>query len=207
MEIAGSYGEVISMKQVFKEGDLKTKLSFLIMGFSNLLNKQIFKGILFLLAEIFFIIACIYQIIPGIVGLITLGTKTQGMQWQTIDGIRMKVSVEGDNSMLLMIYGLAAIIFCGIFFYVYWCSLKSNRKLFVLNKEHKSIPSFREDLKTLTNGRFHMTLMIIPLIGVLLFTILPLVYMIGLAFTNYDHNHLPPGHLFDWVGFAILEIF
>lgn len=114
----------------------------------------------------------------------------------------MKVSVEGDNSMLLMIYGLAAIIFCGIFFYVYWCSLKSNRKLFVLNKEHKSIPSFREDLKTLTNGRFHMTLMIIPLIGVLLFTILPLVYMIGLAFTNYDHNHLPPGHLFDWVGFA-----
>ena len=202
MEIAGSYGEVISMKQVFKEGDLKTKLSFLIMGFSNLLNKQIFKGILFLLAEIFFIIACIYQIIPGIVGLITLGTKTQGMQWQTIDGIRMKVSVEGDNSMLLMIYGLAAIIFCGIFFYVYWCNLKSNRKLFVLNKEHKSIPSFREDLKTLTNGRFHMTLMIIPLIGVLLFTILPLVYMIGLAFTNYDHNHLPPGHLFDWVGFA-----
>lgn len=202
MEIAGSYGEVISMKQVFKEGDLKTKLSFLIMGFSNLLNKQIFKGILFLLAEIFFVIACIYQIIPGIVGLITLGTKTQGMQWQTIDGIRMKVSVEGDNSMLLMIYGLAAIIFCGIFFYVYWCSLKSNRKLFVLNKEHKSIPSFREDLKTLTNGRFHMTLMIIPLIGVLLFTILPLVYMIGLAFTNYDHNHLPPGHLFDWVGFV-----
>lgn len=85
---------------------------------------------------------------------------------------------------------------------MYWCSLKSNRKLFVLNKEHKSIPSFREDLKTLTNGRFHMTLMIIPLIGVLLFTILPLVYMIGLAFTNYDHNHLPPGHLFDWVGFA-----
>ncbi len=85
---------------------------------------------------------------------------------------------------------------------MYWCNLKSNRKLFVLNKEHKSIPSFREDLKTLTNGRFHMTLMIIPLIGVLLFTILPLVYMIGLAFTNYDHNHLPPGHLFDWVGFA-----
>ena len=65
MEIAGSYGEVISMKQVFKEGDLKTKLSFLIMGFSNLLNKQIFKGILFLLAEIFFIIACIYQLFPG----------------------------------------------------------------------------------------------------------------------------------------------
>ena len=28
MEIAGSYGEVISMKQVFKEGDLKSSKGF-----------------------------------------------------------------------------------------------------------------------------------------------------------------------------------
>ena len=110
MEISGGYGDDFSMKRVFREGDLKTKLSFGIMGLSNLLNKQFFKGILFLLSEIIFIIACIYQVIPGIVGLVTLGTKTQGMQWQTIDGIKMKVSVEGDNSMLLMIYGVAAII-------------------------------------------------------------------------------------------------
>ncbi|EPZ42549.1 hypothetical protein HMPREF1228_1916 [Streptococcus pyogenes GA41345] len=47
-----------------------------------------------------------------------------------------------------------------------------------------------------------MTLMAIPLIGVLLFTILPLIYMICLAFTNFDHNHLPPKSLFDWVGLA-----
>ena len=76
MEIAGTYGEEISMKRVFKEGDLKTKLSFVIMGFSNLLNKQFFKGFLFLLAEIIFLIACMYQIIPGIIGLVTLGTTT-----------------------------------------------------------------------------------------------------------------------------------
>lgn len=65
MEIAGSYGEVISMKQVFKEGDLKTKLSFLIMGFSNLLNKQIFKGILFLLAEISLLSPVFIKLFPG----------------------------------------------------------------------------------------------------------------------------------------------
>ena len=47
-----------------------------------------------------------------------------------------------------------------------------------------------------------MTLMAIPMIGVLLFTILPLIYMICLAFTSYDHNHLPPKSLFDWVGFT-----
>lgn len=54
----------------------------------------------------------------------------------------------------------------------------------------------------MANGRFHMTLMAIPLLGVLLFTVLPLIYMICLAFTNYDHNHLPPKSLFDWVGFS-----
>ncbi|WP_427814924.1 carbohydrate ABC transporter permease (plasmid) [Enterococcus sp. 22-H-5-01] len=190
------------MKDVFQQGDIKTKLSFIIMGFSNLMNKQIVKGVLFLVAEIIFIMTAIYQLVPSIAGLITLGTKTQGMQWENIDGVRIKVSVAGDNSMLMLIYGLASIIFCCVFIYVYWCSLKSNRKLFLLNKNNEKIPSFKEDLTTLTNGRFHMTLMVIPLIGVLLFTILPLIYMICIAFTNYDHNHLPPGHLFDWIGLA-----
>lgn len=202
MERVSGYDDQVSMKQVFSEGDLKTKLSFVIMGLNNLLNKQFLKGFLFLLSELLFLIAFVYQIVPGFIGLITLGTKTQGMQWQTIDGIRMKVSVEGDNSMLMMIYGLAAIIFCGIFIYVYWCSLKSNRKIFIFKKKQLKLPTMREDFKTLTDGRFHMTLMIIPLIGVLLFTVLPLIYMISIAFTNYDHNHLPPGHLFDWVGLA-----
>lgn len=202
MERVSGFDDQVSMKQVFSEGDLKTKLSFVIMGLNNLLNKQFLKGFLFLLSELLFLIAFVYQIVPGFIGLITLGTKTQGMQWQTIDGIRMKVSVEGDNSMLMMIYGLAAIVFCGIFIYVYWCSLKSNRKIFIFKKEQLKLPTMREDFKTLTDGRFHMTLMIIPLIGVLLFTVLPLIYMISIAFTNYDHNHLPPGHLFDWVGLA-----
>jgi arabinogalactan oligomer/maltooligosaccharide transport system permease protein len=30
--------------------------------------------------------------------------------------------------------------------------------------------------------------------------VLPLCYMILMAFTNYDVNHQPPGHLFSWIG-------
>ena len=40
------------MKKAFLEGDLKTRLSFLILGFGNILHKQIVKGILFLAIEI-----------------------------------------------------------------------------------------------------------------------------------------------------------
>ncbi|MCI5871406.1 carbohydrate ABC transporter permease [Streptococcus sp.] len=190
----------VSVKEAFQKGGLETKLSFLVMGFANFANKQIVKGSLFLSSQILFLIAFFSQIIPSIKGLITLGTKSQGMVTKEIDGIKMQVAVEGDNSMLLLIFGLASLIFCAIFAYIYWCNLKSARNLYVLKREGEPAPSFKEDLKTLANGRFHMTLMAIPLLGVLLFTILPLIYMVTLAFTNYDHNHLPPKSLFDWVG-------
>ena len=45
------------MRQIFKEGSWDVKLSFLIMGFTNLVNKQFTKGILFLLSEIVFLLA------------------------------------------------------------------------------------------------------------------------------------------------------
>lgn len=190
------------MPTVFKEGNLDIKSSFVIMGMANLLNKQFAKGFLFLLSQIAFIISLITQIIPSLSGLITLGSQAQGMTTKEVDGIKLQVAVDGDNSMLLLIFGLASLIFCCVFGYIYWCNLKSARRLFVLKQSGEPIPSFIEDFKTLAHGRFHMTLMAIPLIGVLLFTILPLVYMISLAFTNFDHDHLPPKSLFDWVGLA-----
>lgn len=192
----------VSVLEAFKKGGLDIKLSFIIMGMANLLNKQLTKGFLFLLSQILFVIAFVSQVIPALQGLISLGTQTQGVTEQEIDGIKIQVSVDGDNSMLMLIFGLASLIFCLVFAYIYWCNLKSARNLHVLKQNGEKIPSFIEDFKTLANGRFHMTLMAVPLIGVLLFTILPLVYMICLAFTNFDHNHLPPKSLFDWVGLA-----
>ncbi|MEX2785466.1 carbohydrate ABC transporter permease [Streptococcus sp. H49] len=192
----------LPVKESFKKGSWDIRLSFFIMGLANIKNKQFVKGFFFLLSEVCFIIAFISQVIPALKGLITLGTKEQGTVTKTIDGVKLQVTVNGDNSMLLLIFGLASVIFCLVFAYIYWCSLKSTCHLYVLNKEGKKIPTFKEDLLTLTNGRFHMTLMALPLLGVLLFTILPLIYMICLAFTSYDHSHLPPKSLFDWVGFV-----
>lgn len=103
--------ESVSMKEVFSKGNLIIKLSFLIMGLANLLNRQIIKGLLFLVTEILFLISFFTQIIPALKKIITLGTKTQGVQTKVIDGIKMQVVVNGDNSMLILIFGLAAIIF------------------------------------------------------------------------------------------------
>lgn len=196
------YFDKVSVKEALKKGGLDVKLSALIMGFANLANKQFIKGFLFLISEILFLISFVLQVIPGFGGLITLGTQAQGKQTVEIDGVKFTKAVDGDNSMLLLIFGLASLIFCLVFAYIYWCNLKSARNIYVLKSEGKKIPTFMEDFHTLADGRFHMTLMSIPMIGVLLFTILPLVYMICLAFTSYDHNHLPPKSLFDWVGLS-----
>ncbi|GFH40151.1 carbohydrate ABC transporter permease [Lactococcus insecticola] len=192
--------EQYTMKDVFTKGDLITKLSFLFSGLNNLRNKQIIKGLAFLIAEILFLLTFVIQVVPAVGGLISLGTHTQGIHTVTKDGIKMQVAIAGDNSMLMMIFGLASLIFVAVYAYIFWCGLKSNRKLFAMQELHLNAPSLKEDFKTLTDGRFHMTLMTIPLVGVLIFTVLPLIYMTLLAFTNYDHNHLPPKHLFDWVG-------
>lgn len=187
---------------IYKKGDIDTKFSFFIMGYANLKNKQYIKGLLYFLAELIFFIAFFTQVIPALKGLVTLGTKEQGVTTKVVDGIKIQVVTEGDSSMLLMLFGIASLLFTLFFLYIYWCNIKSAYKVYQLKLENKTLPNFYTDLKTLLNERFHMTLMSFPILGIMLFTILPLIYMIAIAFTNFDHNHLPPKSLFHWNGFA-----
>ena len=132
--------------------------------------------------------------------LATLGTQSQGLVFYLL--LWIEVLQEGDNSMLLLLFGIAAIVICLLLVGLYVINLKSARNIHELEKAGKKIPSTMDDLASLLNERFHATLMTIPLLGVLLFTVLPLLYMISIAFTNYDHTHLPPKNLFTWVGFV-----
>lgn len=182
----------------FKHGDLHTRLSFFIMGFSNLVNKQIIKGLLFLSVQISFITFFVNIGFDAIKGLFTLGTHTQGWVFDEKRGIN--VLVDGDNSMLMLIYGVTVLLICGIFLFIYFCNLKSAKKIQFLKKNGKPLPTLQEDLSELLDKKFHVTLLSIPIIGILIFTIMPLIFMILIAFTNYDASHQPPGNLFHWVG-------
>ena len=61
--------------------------------------------------------------------------------------------------------------------------------------------NFKEDVLDYFDTKLHFTMLLLPVISILVFNILPLFYMILIAFTNFDQNHQPPGNLFDWVGF------
>lgn len=190
----------LSFLELFKKGDLATKLSFFIMGSANLANKQWLKGIIFLASQVFFLFWLITNGISALGMLATLGTKEQGLVMD--DRLGILVLQEGDNSMLLLLFGIAAILLCVVILILYVINLKSARNIYQLKQQQKKLPSTMDDLNSLLNERFHATLMTIPLLGVLFFTVLPLLYMISIAFTNYDHNHLPPKNLFTWVGLS-----
>lgn len=192
------YTQHISYPDLFKQGDLATKLSFIIMGAANLANKQIVKGLIFLIAQVGFIYWFVRNGIHALAMLQTLGTQKQGLVMNEELGI--EILQKGDNSMLILLFGIAAILVCVILVILYIANLRSARKIFETKAAGKPVATFKEDLQSLVNERFHATLMTIPLIGVLFFTVLPLLYMISIAFTNYDHNHLPPKNLFSWVG-------
>ena len=195
-----SYGQQMTFRELFKEGDVATKLSFVVMGAANLANKQYLKGLIFLFSQIAFFYWLIRNGLRALSMLATLGTRAQGLVFDERLGI--EVLQEGDNSMLLLLFGIAAIVICLLLVGLYVINLKSARNIHELKKAGKKIPSTMDDLASLLNERFHATLMTIPLLGVLLFTVLPLLYMISIAFTNYDHTHLPPKNLFTWVGFV-----
>ena len=185
--------------QCFSKGNAITKLSFFIFGLGNILNKQIARGLVFLAIEIGYIVYMATFGISTLVGFTTLGTATQEEVWDPNLGIF--VYTDGDNSMLFLLYGVITIFitFAMIFF-----AMMSGKSAFATQYRKEKgmpIPTFREDLRSATEENLHVAMMAIPIVGVLVFTIAPLVFTILTAFTNYDSNHQPPGNLFTWVGF------
>ncbi|WP_310602212.1 carbohydrate ABC transporter permease [Anaerosporobacter sp.] len=186
--------------RAFKEGDVFTKLSFFIMGLSNLVRGQIIKGLIFLSMELGFIFYMVMAGVTALAGLQNLGTKTQE---QVILAKPPYVQIiSGDNSMLILLYGVVAIFLLVAFFVAWKANVKAAYEAQKIKEKGEKLPTFIDDIKAHFDAKLHKTLLFFPMMGVLLFTILPLVFMILIAFTNFDNTHQPPGNLFTWVGLA-----
>lgn len=185
---------------IFMNGDIFTKLSFLIMGLGNIARKQFVKGLVYLGIEIGFLYFLVTTGIQKLQGLITLGTQTQG--WVLDETLGIEVLSQGDNSMLFLLYGVCTLVATVIFLVVYVSNIYSAKNVQDIVQRGEHVPTLKEDIKDLLDNKFHITLMTLPLAMVTIFTVLPLIYMILIAFTNYDKDHQPPGALFNWVGLA-----
>ncbi|MFT3943342.1 MAG: sugar ABC transporter permease [Ancrocorticia sp.] len=177
------------------EGDLLTRASFLILGLGNIARQQIAKGLILLAIEVLYIY---YMVKAGAqhVGMLpSLGSKVPEAT-QNADGYWSYT--PGDNSVSLLVQGATG-LFVTVLFIVFWTyAVRSAYKAQLLVQETGKAPSFADDLNDLINGRVQLTMMALPVLGILTFTVLPTLIMMAIAFTSYDSSHVV---LFDWVGF------
>ena len=181
------------------KGNIITKLSLLIMGLGNIAHRQIAKGLMFLVVEIGYIWFMIQSGIYNLSMFPSLGWREQEKVWNEKKSIYEYTA--GDQSSLILLYGVATIYITLMFIVVWREAVKSSYKSEVLAKSGKHLNTFKEDFKSLFDQNLHKLLLAAPIMGVLIFTILPLIYNISMAFTNYSkvNDHLV---LFDWVGLA-----
>lgn len=190
----------ITLLSIFKEGDIFSKLSFLIWGLSNMVRGQIVKGLIFLVLEVIYFTFMISSGVNNLARLITLGTQEQSMVLNAELGIYEVI--QGDNSMLILLAGTVTILATIVALVVWYVSIRSGELARQLKLNNKKVPGIMAEIKQLFNSNIHRLFLAIPAVGILVFTVLPTFYMILVAFTNYDGKHQPPGNLFDWVGFV-----
>ena len=178
-----------NLVDIIRNGNNRVFASALCMGVGQLMYKQWVKGILFLLMQIGFVAFFALYGGKALAGFFTLGT-VQTNPWY---------GIEGDNSVTMLIMGIFAFIVLFLYFAIYWINLRDVRKT-QLRVEGGAEPlTLREEARTLLDSNFHMTALALPIVGVCVFSVLPIIFMILIAFTNYGGNIVPP-ELVDWVG-------
>ncbi|MBP5279935.1 MAG: sugar ABC transporter permease [Erysipelotrichaceae bacterium] len=190
--------DITDLINTFVKGDIKTKLSFLIMGFGSITRGQVLRGLLFLLFEVVFIVYMFTAGFHWLGKLPTLGTQMPGTVYDP--RLDTYVRVDGDDSFKCLLYGVLTVMFIMAFIYTWRLNIKQNKISEMILAEGKKLKSTKEDMASLLDEDFHKTLLALPLLGIFLFTVLPIVFMILVAFTNYDGAHDGYSNLFTWVG-------
>ena len=188
------------------KGSIWTRLSFLVMGTGCVRYKQYVRGLIYFLTEIGFFYFFKNFALQYLSKFNTLGTETQKKVWN--DELQIFQRFPGDNSMLILLYSVLSLAVVVVFIYIWYTNIRDSWNAQQNTEQGRKIDSFRDDLRSLTHERFHITLLSMPMLTLVLFTLLPIIFMILIAFTNFDADHQPPGNLFTWVGMTnVTDIF
>ena len=188
-----------SLTAALKNGGPVVWASCLIMGLANIAAGQFIMGLLFLAIEIGVIA---FLVIPNggfywISMLPSLGWREQEKVFN--EETFVYEYIPGDQSQLILLYGVASLCIIALFVVMWRASVRSGYKALSVKKAGKHVPTFVDSVKSLFDENVHKLLMFLPTACLAIFTILPLFYMMSMAFTNYskEGDHLV---LFDWVG-------
>ncbi len=180
------------------KGDAFVKLSLLWWGAGYVRRKQFVKGLIMTLLEVGVILFSVFfasQYVPkfGTLGTVqaeqTFNMQTMQMEWN-----------DYDHSFMILLFSLFSFVVWFVAFVVWIKNTVNVYRLQQAAERGEHINTFVEDVKTYLDEKFHITLLSLPVLGIVIFTVIPILLLVFVAFTNYDQNHMPPNSLFTWVG-------
>ena len=204
MAAVGDFFKVIggffsSFGTAVAKGDLFVKLSLLWWGAGYVRRKQYIKALIMTALEAAVILFTIFFAMDYVPKFGSLGTiKAE----KVFNPQTMKSEFNDyDHSFMILLFSLFSFV---VWFTAIIVWIKNTINVYMLQlmeKQGEHINTFKEDLKTYIGEKFHITLLTLPVLGVIVFTLIPILLLIFVAFTNYDQQHTPPTELFTWVGF------
>jgi arabinogalactan oligomer/maltooligosaccharide transport system permease protein len=189
----------VTALNALREGSAAVKLSAAVWGLGCLVRKQFVKGLALLLAEAAIILYMVESGFYNLGKLVTLGDVEQQKIWN--EAKSLFEYVDGDRSLVILLYGIITLAVLLAAVLMVRVSLRSAYAAeLACRRKGRALP-FRAEVRALFDGNLHKTLLFLPVAGILMFTILPLLFMTCMAFTNYSviNDKLV---LFDWVGLS-----
>ena len=182
------------------KGDAFVKLSLLWIGAGYAKRKQYVKAVLMTILEIAVIAFTVKFAMQYVPKIGSLGT----VKMEKVFNMKTMKSEfnDYDNSFTILLFSLFSFVVWLAAAVVWFKSVINAYALQKMEEEGQHINTFKEDLRSLTEEKFHITLLTLPVLGVVIFTLIPILLLIFVAFTNYDQNHMPPTELFSWVGLS-----
>ncbi len=166
--------------------------SAIIWGLGQFINGQKIKGTIYFAIQIFTLFN-LSNIIDNLYGLITLGDKEM-----IIKGSKV---TRGDNSIMMLLFGLIYLIITLILFAIYISNIRDAYRKSLKKQSGKQLPDGRNFIKHLGNEGFPYVVLIPSALILIAFSVIPNIFSFLIAFTNYSQpNHIPPKSLVDWVG-------
>lgn len=181
--------------EALRFGNAKTKLSLLIWGFGCFAYGQTGRGLLLLAYEVFFVL---YMVFFGGQYLAKIGTLGDTPLIKNEYGVPIN---NYDNSFSILLYSMLSIIVIVFTVLVMILSVKLAFNNQLNYSVAKRLATTRDDFAQLMNKKFHLTILAFPSLTLVVFTVVPLLFMIFVAFTNFSRETMPPNNLFTWVGF------
>ena len=186
----------------FIDGDWKTKTSYLIMGFGQISRGSYIRGIFNLIYEIIYIFFMILFGVDSLIDLPTFGSVALTEYSHPV--LNITAYELRDDSFYILLISIFTMVFTVILIFLWYGQINESIELQHarrIGKKHDE----KQVIKDFSGKNYHKVLLGFPTLGLVVFTIIPLIFMILVAFTNYSSTYNNPKELFDWVGMYNFE--